>query len=107
LLNLEEQSMDHNPYLKPWRAPQPNYVAGKGEIDKPGQVPNFVWQTRSSAPTEYENQLGDALETVFTAGVETLPEVVAKLNEIGMLSPDGGQWTEASFQAEMHRLALK
>lgn len=102
-----ELNSDHNPYLKPWRAPQPNYVAGKGEIDKPGQVPNIRWQTRSSTPTEYENQLGDALEKVFSEGIDSLPGVVAKLNEIGMLSPEGGLWTETSFQAEMHRLAFK
>lgn len=37
--------MDYSPYPRPWRQPQPNYVAGKGEIDRPGEVANIVWQT--------------------------------------------------------------
>ena len=99
--------MDYNPYLKPWQPPQPNFTAGKGEIERPGGFANIVWQTRSSAPTEYENQLGDALEKVFTAGVETLPEVVAKLTALGMRASDGSLWTEATFTAEIARLAAK
>lgn len=99
--------MDHNPHLKPWMRPHPNRVAGKGVIERPGQVDNIVWQTRSVAPTEYENQLGDALEQVFESGAEALPDVVAKLNEIGFRSADGRPWTEALFQEEMKRLAAK
>jgi hypothetical protein len=99
--------MNHNPYLKPWRQPQPARAAGKGAIDAPGEVPNIVWQTRSAEPTEYENQLGDALEAVFESGIQTLPEMVLKLNELGMFAPDGDRWTEDSFQAEMKRLAAK
>ncbi len=87
--------MDHNPYLKPWRQPQPNYTAGKGTIEQPG------------APSEYENQLGDALEKAFTAGAESLGEVVARLNEQGMLTSDGLAWTAETLQAEMSRLAAK
>ena len=99
--------MDYNPYLRPWRQPQPNYVAGKGEIDRPGQVGNIRWQTRSAPPTEFENQLGDALETVFESGAQTLVEVVAKLNELGMFAPDGARWTEESYTTEIHRLGSK
>lgn len=99
--------MDHNPYLKPWRRPQPNFTAGKGTIEKPGEFPNIIWQTRSAPPSEYENQLGDALEKAFTAGAETLDEVVARLNEQGMLTSDGLPWTPETFRAEMSRLAAK
>ena len=63
--------------------------------------------TRSSPPSAFENQLGDALEKVFEAGATTLQEVVAKLNEMGAAAPDGSRWTEDSFQSEMHRLAEK
>lgn len=99
--------MDHNPYLKPWRQPQPNFVAGKGAIEKPGEFPNIVWQTRSAPPSEYENQLGDALERAFTAGAETIDAVVERLNEDGMMTSDGHPWTVATFEAEMTRLAAK
>jgi hypothetical protein len=99
--------MDHNPDLKPWRQPQPNYTAGKGTIEQPGAFPNIIWQTRSAPPSEYENQLGDALEKAFTAGAESLGEVVARLNEQGMLTSDGLAWTAETLQAEMSRLAAK
>jgi len=99
--------MDCNPYLKPWIQPHPNRRAGKGEIERPGKVENIRWQTRSTPPTEYENQLGDALETVFASGAATLPEVVARLNETGFRTGDGRTWTEENFQEEMRRLASK
>jgi hypothetical protein len=100
-------AMDHNPYLKPWRQPQPNYTAGKGTIEQPGEFPNIIWQTRSAPPSEYENQLGDALEKAFTAGAESIEDVVARLNEQGMLTSDGLAWTLDTFRAEMTRLAAK
>lgn len=96
--------MDHNPYLKPWQQPKPNQVAGKGEIERPDRIRNIVWQTRSAPPTEFENQLGDALERVFDSGAVELADVVAGLNKLGFLASDGQPWTEASFQAEMKRL---
>jgi hypothetical protein len=102
-----DQKADHNPYLKPWRQPQPNFTAGKGTIEKPGEFPNIIWQTRSAPPSEYENQLGDALEKAFSAGAETLEQVVAQLNEQGMLTSDGNTWTHETFAAEMSRLAAK
>jgi hypothetical protein len=99
--------MDHNPYLKPWRQPQPNYSAGKGTIEKPGEFPNIVWQTRSAPPSEYENQFGDALEKAFSAGAETVDAVVAQLNAQGMLTSDGHPWNVETFEAELRRLAAK
>lgn len=98
-------SLDHNPYRKPWVQPHPNRVAGKGTIDRPGQVENIVWQTRTNAPTEFENQLGDALEKVFEAGATELEDVVRKLNDIGCRTVDGKAWTTQSFTDEMKRLA--
>jgi len=96
--------MDHNPYLKPWHRPEPNQVAGKGYIEKPEEVENIVWQTRAAPPTNYENDLGDALVRAFESGAETLQEVIAKLNEQGVFSPDGSPWTEENFEREMKRL---
>lgn len=96
--------MNYNPYLRPWLQPQPNEEAGTGEIERPSEIKNLVWQTRSAPPTEYENHLGDALEAVFESGAVELPDVVAKLIEVGMQAPDGTPWTPEKFQAEMKRL---
>ena len=96
--------MDYNPYLKPWREPRPNEEPGSGEIERPSEIKNFVWQTRPALPTEYENQLGDALEVAFESGAVELPDVAARLNEQGVRAPDGKPWTPESFQAEIKRL---
>ena len=96
--------MNFNPYLKPWQAAQPNNVAGKGQIEVPGQVENIVWQHRASAPSDYENALGDALERVFADGAESTDEVVAGLNALAFRTADGLAWTVAAFEAEMARL---
>lgn len=93
--------MDFNPYLR--RAPADGNSA-KGSVEKTAEAENIVWQTRAAAPTEYENRLGDLLERVFEAGIEELPGVVAKLNELGGRAPDGSPWTEASFQDVMRQL---
>ena len=96
-----------NPYRKPWVQPHPNQVAGKGAIERPGEMANIIWQNRSTLPTEYENRLGDALEKVFGNGAESLAEVVAGLNALGMRAAHGQRWSEASFQEEMKRLGAK
>ncbi|MBY4709110.1 recombinase-like helix-turn-helix domain-containing protein [Burkholderia cepacia] len=102
---MKEATVNFNPFLKPWVAPQPNNVAGKGQIEIPGQVENQVWQNRKAAPTQYENDLGDALERVFEAGAIELEDVVAGLNRIGFRAPDGTAWTAERFRAEMASLA--
>ena len=96
--------MDYNPKLKPWNKPEPNKVAGKGVIENPDQVENIVWQTRSASPSDYENQLGDALVAAFDQGIEDLEPLVTKLNDLGTRAPDGQLWSVASFEAEMTRL---
>ena len=96
--------MNFNPHLKPWQAAQPNNVAGKGQIDVPGQVPNIVWQTRATEPADYENALGDALERAFEGGALTVEQVVASLNSQTVRAADGRPWSAASFEAEMARL---
>jgi len=96
--------MDHNPLLKPWIRPKPEDAAGKGWIERPAEVANVVWQTRAAPPTEYENKLGDALVACFGAGIVELNSLVARLNEMGVLAPDGARWTPAAFEREMARL---
>ena len=96
--------MNYNPNLQRLRRPELNQEAGKGKIEKPDAIGNIVWQTRSAAPTEFEIQLGDALQEIFDADIDTLPEIVAELKKRGVQTPDGGAWTEESFQAELNRL---
>ena len=97
--------MNFNPFLKPWQAPQPNNVAGKGVIEQPGKMENMVWQTRKAAPTEYENDFGDALEQVFDGGATELGEVVDGLNRIGLRTSDGAAWTAERLTTELRLLA--
>ena len=97
-------TLDHNPSLKPWQAPEPNNVAGKGHIEVPGQAHNVVWQNRAAPPTAYENALGDALEQVFEAGAVTVDQIVEGLNGNGFRMPDGGAWSIDRFEHEMARL---
>ncbi len=95
--------MDYNPYLAMKGSPlSPD--AHKGSVEKIADIKNIVWQHRAAPPTAFENQLGDLLEQVFVAGIEDLPAVVARLNELGGRAPDGAPWTEASFQAVMREL---
>jgi len=96
--------MDHNPLLKPWIRPRPDDAAGKGSIERPDAVVNFVWQTRPAPPSEYEMRLGDALVECFASGIAELEPLVAKLNAMGVQAPDGAAWTVASFEPEMARL---
>jgi hypothetical protein len=94
--------LDHNPFLEQ-QARAVSQEPAKGEIE-PRSPSNLVWQTRSAPPTEYESRLADALEQVFEEGHETLDGVVARLNAMGMQTPDGKDWDEASFQAIIKRL---
>jgi len=61
-------------------------------------------QTRTAAPTAYENRLGDALEAAFAAGHHELPALIKALNAEGVTDPEGVAWTEASFQMVMAQL---
>ena len=95
--------MDHNPYLKDG-AP-PNADTGRGRIEDPASIVNVPWQTRPAPPTEFELALCEALTEIFGAGAEALSDIVAELNKRGVKAPDGSDWTEDSFQAEMKKLS--
>ena len=62
-------------------------------------------QSRAEPPDDAENRLGDALEDLFRRGVHDLSEIADGLNMLGIRAPDGQPWTEASFSAEVCRLA--
>lgn len=102
---MKEATVNFNPSLQPWKAPSPNNVAGKGQIEQPGQVENMIWQNRKAEPTQYENDLGDALEQVFGTGATELADVVDGLNRIGFRAADGSLWTAERFRAEIAALA--
>lgn len=97
--------LDLNPYLARLREqPVDN---PKGSIERPGEAPNIPWQTRSAAPSEYENRLGDALEQVFDAGATALEEIVAGLNARGFPTADDQPWTVERFTETMRALAAR
>ena len=91
--------MEFNPH----RAP-PSGERREARVEKPGEFPNLVWQTRSAPPTDYENRLGDALVACFEEGIEELGPLVARLNEMDVFAPDGTPWTEDAFEREMEIL---
>jgi hypothetical protein len=67
------------------------------------EQPNVQWQTRTTAQTDYERTLADALERIL-ADSHDLPAIVAGLNDAGLRTPDGKAWTPESFQAVIKRL---
>lgn len=62
------------------------------------------WQSGSGTPTEYEMNLGDALEDIFGEGIQDIQEIVQSLNEKGSHTPDGELWTAENFPKIMKRL---
>ena len=99
-----EGYLDYNPNLKHRQLPEANNVAGKGNIEHPGRVINIVHQTRATSPTDYENELGQALEELFSDNVIELEYIISRLNEMGVQTHSGAAWTEESFRSEMKRL---
>jgi hypothetical protein len=96
--------MDHNPHLA--RKRQANDDKGtEAGIEIPDRVQNIPWQTRAAEPTPAESAFTDALQTIFADEVYDLPEIVVRLNRMGVAAPDGAStWTEAAFRAELARL---
>ena len=64
------------------------------------------WQSRTREPTTYENALGDALESAFSDGITALPDLVRRLNEVNVKTPDGRDWTEDKFERELKLLGV-
>ena len=61
-------------------------------------------QTRSRAPTEYENLLADAMEQAFAQGIDDIDGLVERLNRDCVPSPGAKPWTAELFASEMKRL---
>jgi len=80
----------------------PNPFPDESRLPAPYMAPH---QERTQPPTVYENELGDALEAAFAAGVVELEALVARLNDDGLRTPEGEAWTVERFQAVIGRLA--
>ena len=97
--------MDRNPYLNPGDRSQVDVQTGRGYIETPGDTFfNMVWQTRSVEPDEYQVQLCNVLGSIFEQGKYDLRQVVKALQRSNVKMPDGRQWSEETFIAEMRRL---
>ena len=96
--------MEYNTKLQSWIHAVPSTEAGINNIQKPGVVEHIVWQNRSHAPTEYEQQLADHLIKAFKQGATEPESIVSLLNEQGLLLETGEKWTTSNFQTEMARL---
>lgn len=53
----------------------------------------------------YRDRLGDGLEIVLADGTESLEGLAEGLNSLGTTQRSGEQWTPASLEAELRRLA--
>ena len=75
------------------------------DIDRQPQ-PYAEWrQSAGRAPTDYETQLGDAIEAAFADGAWELRDVIARLNNDCIRTPEGTTWTEERFRAVMAAFA--
>lgn len=61
-------------------------------------------QSRTEPPAEFENRLGDTIESAYAAGIHDLDGLVARLNEAGPAAPGGGPWTAPAFTELMAEL---
>jgi len=61
-------------------------------------------QTRTGPTPPYEQKLAGAIEEIFSRGHHDLATLVAELNAAKISAPDGRQWTEAAFVAQMQIL---
>jgi hypothetical protein len=61
-------------------------------------------QTRSQEPTAWQQELANALESIFAKGAYELDQLIAGLNASRVRAPDGAMWTEQNFTAVMREL---
>jgi hypothetical protein len=61
-------------------------------------------QTRTQEVTAWEQELANAIESVFAKGATELDEVVVGLNKTRVRTRDGSDWTEQNFAALMKEL---
>ena len=61
-------------------------------------------QTRTDEPTAWQQELANAIESVFMKGARELDEVVTGLNGTRVRPPNGDDWTPENFTALMREL---
>jgi hypothetical protein len=61
-------------------------------------------QAATREPSDWENELGDAIEAAFSEGCYVLDALVRRLNLSRVRTRDGQQWTDESFVATMREL---
>lgn len=61
-------------------------------------------QTRTHEPTQWQQELANAIESVFSKGARELDEVIAGLNDTRVRPPTGADWTPENFTALMREL---
>ncbi|MCS2169670.1 hypothetical protein MUU46_04955 [Scandinavium sp. TWS1a] len=93
------ETLNFNPALPESRQFTPPAEGGNGNIHKPGDYHNLIWQTRSRVPENWELHLIATLETLFEQGAESLAQLTEGLNALKMHDQQGEPWSEASFQA--------
>lgn len=92
--------MQYNAYL----AESGDAKGGGRFIEEPGQVENFVFQTRGGTLDSFEDALAQALTAAFDGGAFEFPELVSALDVAGSTDRAGARWTEATLDAELDRL---
>jgi hypothetical protein len=61
-------------------------------------------QAASAEPSDWENELGDAIESAFTNGAWELEALVEQLNASRVRPREGGPWTAERFLATVREL---
>jgi hypothetical protein len=61
-------------------------------------------QTRSGEPTAWQQELANAIESIFAKGAYDLDQLIVGLNASRVRAPDGAMWTEQNFTAVMREL---
>lgn len=61
-------------------------------------------QSRMQEPTQWQQELANAIESVFSKGARELDEVVAGLNATRVRAPNSADWTPENFTALMREL---
>jgi Recombinase-like helix-turn-helix domain len=63
-------------------------------------------QSRTGAPTDWEQELANVIEAIFAKRSWELDQVVAGLNRSRIRPPTGGEWTKENFQTVMKELGV-
>ncbi len=61
-------------------------------------------QSPAQPPSEWQQELANAIESIFSKGARELDAVIAGLNASRVRPPKGGAWTAENFTALMHEL---